>query len=207
MKPLLALIVIATVGVGACGSITSHSASHSSSTASITDVAKPAPAWLTTSTSYTQVDGDKDNDVGTSHDDTSNSDPGFGHPANARDRDMITALVKHYYAIALAGSAAKACSMIYSTLAEAVAEDYGQPGGPAYMLGAKTCVAAMAALFKHFHTQLKVEVPKLRVNHVLLKERHGMVILGFAALPEREIPVTREGQVWKMAALFDSELP
>jgi len=210
MRLVLALISIAILALGAsaCGSTAGHSASDGSSSAGTTDVANPTPAWLKTSTSYARVDDDKDNDVGASHDDTSNNRVlDFGHPADASDKRAIATLVKRYYATALADDAARGCSMIYSTLAEAIPEDYGEPGGPEYMLGVKTCPAAMSALFKHFHSQLEVEVPKLQITHVLIKGRKGIVVLGFGTLPEREILVDREAHVWKIAALLDSELP
>ena len=45
------------------------------------------------------------------------------------------------------------------------------------------------------------------VTHILLKGRQGQVQLSFGPLPERKIPVSREGHSWRIAALLDSELP
>jgi hypothetical protein len=211
-KPLLALFAIAAIaaGVCACGgaSTGTQSASHASSSAApSSSTAATGASNNTSTTDYTKADSDKDNDIGAPHDDTNNnSELDFGHAANAADKRTVTALVKRYYATALAGDGAKACSMIYSTLAEAVPEDYGQPPGPLYMRGAKTCPAAMALLFKHFHTLLTLEVPKLEVTRVRLIEHHGYALLSFGELPEREILVAREGRVWTMNGLFDSEL-
>lgn len=208
MKFLLALTIVTTLSLAACGNSSTNSAPNGSSTVAITDHAKPPPAWLSATTSYIQADADKDNDVGTSHDDTNNNQVlDFGRPASGAEKRSITAIVKRYYTTALAGEGAKACSMIYSTFAEAIAEDYGQPGGPTYMRGAKTCAAALSELFKYFHAQLEVEVPKLGIAHVLVKERHAMVVLSFGTLSEREIPLTEEGHVWKMSTMLDSELP
>jgi hypothetical protein len=208
MKSLLALLGIALLGacVSACGSSRTGAASTSRTS--------PSGAASSTSTSgsvptpTTKIDGDKDNDIGAPHDDTNNNgNLDFGHAASADEKRMVTALVKRYYATAVAEDGKKACSMIYSTLAESVPEDYGQFDGPPYMRGAKTCQAALTGLFKHWHSLLTLEVPKLEVTHVRLIEHHGFALLSFGApLPEREIPVGREGRAWKIERLLDSEL-
>ena len=97
--------------------------------------------------------------------------------------------------------------MIYSTLAEAVPEDYGlSPPGPPYMRGT-TCPAVLTLLFKHLHSQLGLELPKIKVTRVRLTEHHGLAVLSFGTMPERQIQVAREGHVWRLAALLDGELP
>lgn len=202
-RPPLALLSSALLGLGvcACGG-SSTSAQSASRAASSGSTAKTSP-----NTSSSAADGDKDNDIGAPYDDKNNDrELSFGHAAGASDKRAVTALVKRYYATALAEDGASACSMIYSTLAEAVPEDYGQVPGPLYMRGAKTCPAALVLLFKHFHTQLAVEVPKLAVTRVRLIEHHGFAFLSFGALPERKIGVAREGHTWKIDGTIDSEL-
>jgi hypothetical protein len=205
-RPLLALLSawLLSAGALACGG--SSTAGHAgSSTAAGTSTR--ASTIEAAESDYRRIDGDRDNDVGAPYDDTNNSAAlDFGNPADSSDRRTITALVKRYYAAALAGDAARGCSMIYSPLAEAAGEDYGLAGGPSYSLGAKTCQEVLAKTYAHFHAQLAAEVPKLTVTHVLLKEHHGVALLAFAGLPEREIPVTREGHIWRIAALLDREL-
>ena len=209
MKQLLALLAIAllSASASACGGAGSTSRVSSSTVAGDSTAATNAPG--TTSTpDYTKADSDKDNDIGTpGNDNDNNSTLDFGHAANASEKRTITTLVKRYYTTALAGDGARACSMLYSTLAEAVPEDYGQQPGPPYMRGAETCQTAMTLLFKHFHTQLTIEVPKLEVTRIRLIEHHGFALLSFGTLPEREILVAREGHIWKMNGLYDSELP
>jgi hypothetical protein len=70
-----------------------------------------------------------------------------------------------------------------------------------------TCAAVLTLLFKHDHPQLVAELPKLEVARVRLIEHHGIVILHFGTLPERQIPVAREGHTWKLQGLLDSEVP
>jgi hypothetical protein len=156
----------------------------------------------------TKPDADKDNDVGAPDDDTSNNANLAGSSeASAAERRAIVALIERYYRVALAEEGAKACTMIYSTLAESVPEDYGSFAGPSYMRGT-TCPAVLTLLFKHFHSLLALQLPKLKVARVRLVEHHGTAVLNFgAALPERQIAVTREGHVWRVGQLLDGELP
>jgi hypothetical protein len=157
---------------------------------------------------YERVDADADNDITAPYDDKNNHEAlNFGHEAGEPDKRVITALVKRYYTLALAGDAAKACATIYSTLAESVPEDYGSaPAGPPYMRGT-TCPAVLHGLFNHTHQQLAVEVPLLHVMRVRMLEHHVKVILSFGRLPEREIYVGREGHTWRIGSLLDRELP
>jgi hypothetical protein len=206
MRPTLALLTTMLLGVIVCGcggaSTKTHSTYHVPTSAAARNYTPTEPAL-----NYTKADSDKDNDIGAPDDDTQNTSAlDFGHAASAPERQTITALVKRYYAAALAENGAKACSMIYSTLAAAVPEDYGGPPGPLYMRGAKTCAAAVTLLFKHFHTLLTLQVPRLKVARVRLIEHHGLALLNFGKLPEREIYVAREGHIWRMSALLDGEL-
>jgi hypothetical protein len=208
---MLALAAIAAAGFAlvGCGRTSGDAATnaHSSSqTAPV--VSTPSPPLSTTSSTgttanYTKVDSDKDNDFGNPDIDRPLE---YGQPAGEPDRKAIADVVRRYYAAALAGNGVKACSLLYSTLVEGAPEDYAVPGGPSYLQGARTCAAVERLLFRHFHAQLAAEVPKLRVRGVLLKERRAMALLSFAGLPERDIPVTREGHVWRISALLDDEL-
>jgi hypothetical protein len=213
MKSLLALFAIGllSVYVAACGSTNKDSSSSASSTTNTpktvsisttpTDTA-PAPA-------ETKADADKDNDSAAGQFDDTNNDRvlDYGQAASAANARVITALVKRYYTAAYTENGAEACSMLYSTLEESVPEDYGQsPPGQPYMRGT-TCAAVLTLLFKHFHPQLVAEYPKLQVARVRLIEHHGIVVLHFGTLPERQISVSREGHTWKVESLLDSEVP
>jgi hypothetical protein len=197
--PEAALAVLA-FALGACGS----------SVRQVTytpTVAPNVPPDNTLAPLETKVDADGDNDVGAPNDDTSNdSEASFGHAASASEQKAITALIKRYYAAALAENGAKACRVIYSPLVEAVPEDYGKsPPGPRYM-ESQTCPGATTLLFRHFHAQLRAEVPRLKVTKVRLKQHHGLALLSFGRLAVRKILVIREGRTWKLAALLDGPL-
>lgn len=199
---LLLTSLLASVVLDACGG---SSRDASSPIASTTAAASSSEETVT---NYAQVDADKDNDVlAAPHDDTNNNkELDYGQAASPADRQAITALVKRYYAAAKAGDGANACALLYSTFAEAVPEDYGEQPGPRYLRGGKTCAAVVTLLFEHLKSQLAVEVPLLEVTRVRLKQHQGYAILSFGSLPEREIPVAREGHTWKIRGLLDREL-
>lgn len=207
MKRLLTLAATALLAAGlfACGGSGGASLPADSgdvpTTVSTADT-NPAPLDAT-------VDADHDNDVHAAADDTNNNRAlSYGHDASISERRAISTLVKRYYATALAEDGAHGCSLLYSTLAEAAPEDDSrEPGTPSYMHGQTTCAGVLHALFKHYHAQLAAELPKLQITRVRLREHQGFVFLRFGKLPEREIAVERERHTWKMARIYDDELP
>lgn len=209
MRAQLSLLAAAllSAGVCACGGSSGNASSHTSLQPPVTDATKFVGTSLAPAPVIAKADGDQDNDIGAPYDDTNNNSTlDFGHAASSSDRRAIISLVRRYYAIALAENGAKACSMVYSTLAESVPEDYGTaPGGPRYLRGG-TCPVVVTKLFEHYHSQLAAEVPKLRVSRVRLMERHGLAVLTFGTMPERQISVEREEHIWRMATLLDGEL-
>jgi hypothetical protein len=205
----LAAVTVAALAAGLCacggaGSTVTKTVNGPDPDDVATTVTAPVPAPLDT-----KADADKDNDIGAAEDDSNNSQAfDFGNAASPSERRAIAALVKRYYDAALAENGARGCALIYSTLAEAAPEDDSrEPGTPTYMHGLSTCPQVLTALFKHFHSQLTLELPKLRVTRVRLEEHHGWVFLSFGGLPERRISVQREGHVWKMSQIYDQELP
>lgn len=202
MRPPLTLLTAAllSICVSACGHTNGGTGSTSHS---------PSTAATTSSTQvYTKADSDKDNDIGAPNDDPNNNTTlDYGHAASPADKQAVTGLIKRYYTAAEAGNGTYACSMIVSSLAKATAEDYGHgSGGPTYLSSGKTCPTVMALLFKHFHSQLTAELPKLNVARVRLNGDRGIAILNFGTMPERQISVGLEGHTWKVLALLDSEL-
>ncbi len=212
MRSLLALLAIALLGgcLAACGGSGKGSATDASASGPKTTPVSTVPTDTAPAAVKTKADADKDNDndIGGAEDDADNGSViDFGHPASSAEKRAIVALIKRYYAAAYAENGAAACSMIYSTFQESVPEDYGQsPPGQPYMRGT-TCAAVVTLLFKHFHPQIAIEYPKLEVAAVRLIEHHGLVLLRFGALPERQILVAREGHIWRVASLLDSEVP
>lgn len=130
----------------------------------------------------------------------------YGHEASSADKQAITALVKRYYLAAAKDDGATACSLIYSPLSESVAEDYGQAPGPAYLEG-KTCAVVMAKLFRHLSGQSPSVLAATEVTGVRVKGRKGFALLRSAAIPEGDIPVTRELGTWRVGTLIGGAVP
>jgi hypothetical protein len=188
-KLLVALLatVLLCAGVSACGGGKgSGASSQASSTAS------PSTTTDTTSTA--------------SRPEGVTTIVGFGQPASAADKRVITALVKSYYTAAAAEDGAKVCSLIYSIFEEAIAEDYGQPPGPPSLRG-KTCPVVMTKLFKQRHKQQVSDLAALKVTGVRIKGRRGFVLLSFATPGKRYITVKSEHGAWKINALVDNPVP
>jgi hypothetical protein len=150
-------------------------------------------------------DNDGDGTTKTRYDSDDKRTLDFGHAADAANRKLITTLIEHYYAIAAAEDGTTACSMVYSTIAEAAPEDYGtSPPGPAFAKGT-TCPAVLTNIFKHYHNQIITRLPNLKISRIRINERQGTAILDFPT-SEREISVKREGHTWKMLSVIDNEL-
>ncbi len=197
---------ILAVAVGACGSSTGVGSRPRTVRAASSHPTEPAPASLAPAAAETKADHDKDNDF-SSYDDTNHNELlDYGRAASPAETGAVTALIRRYYAAAHAEDGASACSMIVSSLARAVPEDYGSPPGPTYMRGT-TCPAVLTLLFKHFRPQIDAELPLLRVARVRAGPSSALVALRFGAMPERRLYVTREGGVWKLEALLDSAMP
>lgn len=204
-----ALLAIGAVGCGATAgtgtplrSTTPHRPSTSATTTRTTASDTVASEF------HKAVDSDQDDDVGAASDDANHANLlSFGDAATPSERRPIATLLRRYYAAAATEDGARACSLLYSRLAESVPEDYGvSPPGPAYMKG-ETCPAALTALFKHIHTQAVAEKAAFEAGPIRLEGLHGFAVLDFAHLPERQIVVRREGGSWKVVTLFDSPLP
>lgn len=209
VQRLLASLACAALGLGlfACGD--SHTATVSARIlAARARKAQAAAAEAEAARTWRRRDSDEDNDFSAPGDDTRNTAgiAEFGPAAGTADRRAITAVLKRYYAAALAGNGKLACSMLYSTYEESVAEDYGQQWSAAYLNGSKTCATVLSRLLAHYHFELAVEVPKLEVIDVRIDRDHALAVLGFAGLPKRQIQLQRERGTWKVAALLDSEV-
>jgi hypothetical protein len=122
---------------------------------------------------------------------------------SAPDRQAVETIVKRYFAAGAAGDGATGCSLLYSSLATAVAAEPGQPRP-----GQSPCAASLSRLFARQHQHLAAEqVGSMVVTGVHISGAVGYVTLGFKQALESEIIVRREHGKWTMDALFDSTLP
>jgi hypothetical protein len=154
------------------------------------------------------ADSDNDHDSNNVHyyDGDDRSVRNFGHRASPTDRRQIGQLVKNYYAIAVAGDGAKACSLIFLPLANAFPRSLGE-AGPHYLHGLKSCPAILSRMFELNHQLLIAYVATLEVTDVRRSGPIGLAVLHFMALPGRQVEVIRDHGSWMMYAPLDNELP
>jgi hypothetical protein len=132
----------------------------------------------------------------------------LGRPAGERDARAIAAVVRRYYAAAAHGDGAGACRLIYSTLAESIAQDYGQAPGPAYLRGSRTCAAVMSRIFARTRRQLSAKWRTLEMGAIRVDLNLGSAQLGFRPnSPDRYLLMHRERGAWKLDMLFDVGYP
>lgn len=129
----------------------------------------------------------------------------FGPRASVRDTQATTTLVRRYYAAAAAEDGALACRLMYSPIAESIAEDYGPAPGSGGATG-ETCAAAAARLFAQRHSQLETKRAALKVVAVRVRGRELAVTLRFGASRQLGyLELHRERGAWKVDDLLDSE--
>ncbi len=193
---LVSLVAILVgIGLGACGS--AHNAVEPASRASSSEhlaLPKIEPAE------------DEDDDSDKYGNEPDNENEPFGHPADATDARRITAVLRRYYAAAARGDGALACGLLYSPVAEGVAEDYGGSNAPADQRG-ETCAVVLSKLFDQQHGQLK-DGAKLRVAAVRVELNQASVRFGLGGgQPDQYIMAHRERGAWKVGTMFSFEHP
>ncbi len=199
MGSSLALPAIALLGLGlaACGGSNGSAPQHPPDAAARSNVAtKAAPQH--------KDSDDDDNDAG-SDDDSLITE--YGHTANAADEHAITATVKRYYKAAADSDGARACSMLVSTVAEAIPEETGDTLGQASMRG-KSCGMVISKLFARQHRKLVADFKTLDVTRVRIGGGRGWVVMSFATTSQpRKLPIRREAGIWKIKEVLDSGIP
>ena len=200
---LVALLVLGAVsgaaaGCGGASKAASASGTTGASTAAVsTSTAKlPQPE--------TQSDADLDSDTYPGEPDNDKNHV-FGHVADASDRQAALALVERYFAAAAAGDGAAACGLMYSSLSESMAEDYGAVAGSPYMRGT-TCPAVMSGLLKHFRARLATERATLKVAQVRVRGNFTSVRMGFAGAPAKfYLELRKERGTWRLDRMIPTE--
>ena len=196
------------VGVAACGNANEGTSAHISSSTAASGSTSTVTSVSTPPGSYRKDDGDKDNDD-SSHPSSLQDDDrvllaAYGNEASKADRQAVAAVVRSYYAAAAAGNGAEACSLLYPSLARGLVV---APGGPGQKTG-NTCASVVAALYRLQHARLTADdVATMAVTDVHVKDGLGMAVVGFKRMPRGEILIERDGGVWKVDALFDSQMP
>jgi hypothetical protein len=214
MRSLLAppTIALLAIGVGGCGGAkgTGSSSQVSSNVAVSTSTTQARASGSVPADGYLKGDDDNDADARNRFDDHLIRD--YGHAARAADRKAVTALVKRYYAAAVADLGATVCSLMSPHIAGE--RNLGEASEEAFALAAslpplhgKSCAQIMTLLFKEDHVRVTVANSTLVVTSVRINGSRGYALLGFRATPERYVSVERERGRWKIDALRDLEIP
>ena len=184
----LPVAVLLATGICACGS------GKSSTTDSRVSTSTAAAVMSSSETArLLRTDADKDNDFEAGYDDRNNSSVlTYGHPASPSVHRAIVSLLERYYKLALAREGAKACALLYATLAEGVAEDYGSFAGPVYMRG-NNCPTVMTKLFIHYYPVLAIKLPKFKVRWMGLENTMAGPSSALGDCPNANWPRTRRG--------------
>lgn len=213
MRSFLVLLTMAPLGAGACGGAGKGAGSDvHAATGAVAAGGRTSMATRYAGRIGGYLRGDDDADETNHRDADDRRVRGYGRAADATDRQAAMTLVARYYAAAAAGDGAGACSLMSSRLAGAsklgeAAEEAYPPAPSAPPLHGEGCPRIMAQLFEADHRQLAADSATLTVTGVRLKDGHGLALLGFKAMPEREIRIRREDGAWKIDALLDEELP
>ena len=128
----------------------------------------------------------------------------YGHRPGAATGRAIASVVRRYYAAASAGSGAGACALLPSSLARTIPNGYGGPLGPAYTRGAKTCQAALARLFDHFHKELAATIELVEVR---VEGETARAIFSSRTLPASDVFLMQQGSSWKIVEVLGKPLP
>lgn len=186
-----------SAGASACGGASKDTSSTSRSSSAAT----------VTPGGYLRNDGDKDPD----DKDPTDKDPGlddsallaiYGGETSRAEMRAVTSVVKLYFAAATAEDGTQACPLLAAGLAAELSTSQSTQSVD------KACAAPLSLLFKQQHQSLLADdAATMVVTAVHVKGDLGLAVLGFQSVPEAEILLQREGHVWKIDALFDSEMP
>jgi hypothetical protein len=197
----IALASIAVLGLGSCGGAVRRQKYRSS--IGVSAKASTTPPRMASS----RLDQDEDGDSRAyrGHD----SDDGkfllYGMSAGSRDRQAMITVVQSYFAAAARGTGGMACSLMYSTYAEAVVEEQV---GPASTSGGgdAECASVLTAIFRKNHVLFSADNATLVLTGARVKGNRGFVTMQIRGQHDRHMEMHREDNAWKVAALFDGGL-
>jgi hypothetical protein len=189
---ILSAVIMLSVGIGACGRAGEKARRE-----------QPAPP----NSAGSRVPSSSDATAEMANDAQPNApghDPyeSVGAAAGTNDRRVIVAAVRRYFAAAVAGDGATACSLLTRPLAKSVAEDYGNMRNLPELRG-RTCRAVMSKLFRHRQGRPTRDIAGIEVTGVRVVEGASAVaLLRSSTVPLGEMALHRENGVWRMAQLL-----
>jgi hypothetical protein len=181
-------LMLSGLALAGCGTASSSNSSNKLSS----HAAPPAP----------DGDGDVDSLGRSRYDGDNDANPTFGPAADPQERQAVVALIKRYYAAAAADEGARACSMLYPLVAEAIVEEH-RPGKGAPALRGSTCARVAGKVFAARHRELVADASSLRIGWVQLQARQAVTLAHFGPARELIVRVHRAHGGWQMNALLD----
>ena len=127
----------------------------------------------------------------------------YGTKADAADETAIATAVKDFYAARSAGDGAQACTLLARATREALIDTLAQSG----RLEGKGCPAIVTSLLADQAPQYRDRIAGVEVTGARVRDDRGLALIDIGAVPEEVIPVRREDDSWKVAALAGSEIP
>lgn len=146
-------------------------------------------------------DGDIDRFGAGPYDTDNDADPVFKQVTSAADHRAIVALIKRYYAVALEGDGAQACSMLDPLLVESLLEEHERGRGPPALRG-KTCAQIATKTFAQSHRELVEENTSIDVLWVAVTGNLGTSLVRFGPYRELVLLTRRTDGVWRMDVLL-----
>jgi hypothetical protein len=195
---LLCAVALSVTAVTGCGS----SRDESSAALRATGQGVTVPR-----TPSGRVEHDEDGDIDTlgrgPYDSDNDANSKYGPPASVTERRAIVAFIHRYYAVALAGNGAAACSMLDPITAETLVERHRHGRGSRSLQG-ETCAQIMSKLFRLRHRELVEDVAAFRISVVDVRGNRGVALAPFAATREMQLIVHREHGAWSMEVPLDN---
>lgn len=207
-----ACIVVA----GLCGCIVGCGGAHGARGGLTGQRLAPAARSVEVARSYRNDDGDVDDEGG--KDDAAHIPDDYritkyGRPADAADRLRISALVRRYSAAAAATDGGTACRLMGRRLADAPGRNATLPENPwewtprVYAARGERCLPVAVRVFRADRSTFVKQGEQIEVSALRTHGSHGLAILSFKTMPERWMPVVREGGGWKIASFRSREIP
>jgi hypothetical protein len=195
---LLLALVVPAGSFTECGGV--ETSTHPVSGSSLAAAANGSTA---SQRSYLNADGDNETDDRPANNDDTAFLDGFGKEATTAERAAIGVLVKRYYEDAASADGAQACPLLAPSLVLGLSEGQSSPG-----VKGGGCAATVSRLFEAQRTRLKADdVATMVIVDVRVRNRLGLVAIGFKNTLLGEILVKREAGSWKLDGLFDSVMP
>lgn len=125
----------------------------------------------------------------------------FGDAPRGAELREVTGAIRHYYALAEAGDARRACEQLYPVSVDMVLEEEHRPPEHA------GCEAGISELFRRHHAQLLADRTSLRIALIRVNSVEAVALLRVkTSKTAREFVLRRVGGGWQVYSPLDSPL-